>query len=37
MKCLRCGGLQMLRCKYAGGGIYWLCPRCGYIVESTSC
>ena len=36
MKCLNCGGVQMLRCKYAGSGIYWLCPRCGSIIENTS-
>lgn len=36
MKCLKCN-VPMLRCKYAGGGIYWLCPRCGCLIEYTSC
>ena len=36
MKCLKCSGMQMLRCEYTGGGIYWLCPRCNSIIESTS-
>lgn len=36
MKCLKCNVL-MLKCKWAGSGMYWLCPRCGCITESTSC
>ena len=36
MKCLKCSGMQMLRCEYTGGGIYWLCPRCNSTTESTS-
>jgi len=36
MKCLKCGGMQMLRCEYNGGGIYWFCPRCHSTTESTS-
>ena len=36
MKCLNCGGMQMLRCEHTGGGIYWLCPRCNSTTESTS-
>lgn len=36
MKCLKCGGMQMLRCEHLGGGIYWLCPRCNSTIESTS-
>lgn len=35
MKCLKCGGMEMLRCKHTGG-IYWTCPRCNSTVESTS-
>ena len=35
MKCLNCGGMQMLRCEHTGGGIYWLCPRCNSTTEST--
>ena len=35
MKCFNCG-VQMLRCKHAGVGIYWLCPRCSSTTESTS-
>ena len=34
MKCLKCGGMQMLRCEHTGGGIYWLCPRCKYKVKN---
>lgn len=36
MKCFNCSGTQMLRCARAGGGIYWLCPRCNSTTESTS-
>ena len=36
MKCLNCGGMQMICCKYTGGGKYWFCPRCGCREESTS-
>ncbi len=36
MKCLNCGGMQMLRYEHTGGGIYWLCPRCNSTIESTS-
>lgn len=36
MKCLKCGGMQMLRYEHTGGGIYWLCPRCNSTTESTS-
>ena len=36
MKCLKCGGMQMLRCEHTGGGIYWLCPRCNSTDESAS-
>jgi hypothetical protein len=36
MKCLKCGGMEMLRCKHTCGGIYWTCPRCNSTVESTS-
>lgn len=36
MKCLNCGGMEMLSCKHMGGGTYWLCPRCNSTVESTS-
>ena len=36
MKCLKCGGMQMLRCEHTGGGIYWFCPRCNSTTESTS-
>lgn len=37
MKCLNCGGMQMLRCEHTGGGVYWLCPRCNSKTESVSC
>ena len=36
MKCLKCNGMQMLRCEHTGGGIYWFCPRCNSTTESTS-
>lgn len=36
MKCLKCGGRQMICCKYTGGGKYWYCPRCGHRLDSTS-
>ena len=36
MKCLKCGGMQMLRCEHIGGDVYWFCPRCYSTTESTS-
>lgn len=36
MKCLKCGGMEMLRCEHTGGDVYWFCPRCNSTVESTS-
>ena len=36
MKCLKCGGVQMLRCAHPGGGIYWFCSRCNSTIESIS-
>ena len=36
MKCLKCGGMQMLRCEHTGGGLYWYCPRCFSTLEDTS-
>ena len=36
MKCLKCGGRQMICCRYTSGEKYWYCPRCGCRDESTS-
>lgn len=36
MRCLKCSGMEMLRCEYTGGSVYWLCPRYNSTIESTS-
>ena len=34
MKCLKCGTV-MIQQQHFGGGIYWLCGKCGSKVERT--
>lgn len=34
VKCLKCGTIMMQQ-QYFGGGIYWLCGKCGSKTELT--